>query len=334
MDLDMAGGVGVGPSSSPILAFPGPSQANFPATANYDPSNYPSSNYPSSNYPPSSYDLPSSFINTNAAHLFNQQRLAHVVDAASGIPPRNMRKRKSESQDNERLSKRLSLLNLEQNGQKLYVPVESPQLRPTTTDTSTSGRPLAPIPESDSMHLDDTKHKVYIYNLDDELSDSDNDNNSSSGLNGNNRDGRLLFLPDIDAHLRRTRIPPSVMPNSDGELAGMQMVLYSEPTSLTVPREQDSVRKAIIEARARHRLKQQEEREQQSKPAVAASSDDAPMDSSPSPVPPASSTTFNGINGPGVFNNTAFTNHNRMDDNQVMDQAIDQDGDPDAMDMD
>lgn len=98
------------------------------------------------------------------------------------------------------------------------------------------------------MRLDDSKYKVYIYNIDDELSSESEP-----------EDGKLVFLPDIQKHLKTNRIPPSVLANADGELAGMQLVLYSEPSSLTVPEEQDSVRKAILEARARHRQKQQEE---------------------------------------------------------------------------
>lgn len=97
------------------------------------------------------------------------------------------------------------------------------------------------------MRLDDTKHKVYIYDLDAELSDSDNSSD----------EGRLVFLPDIRKHLRETRIPPSILANKDGELAGMnkELVLYNVPSSLSVPEEQDGVRKAIIEARARMRAK-------------------------------------------------------------------------------
>lgn len=153
-------------------------------------------------------------------------------------------KRKADSQDNERLSKRLSLLNLEQNGQKLYVPVESAHLKPTDPST------LRQLPENDSMSLDDSKHKVYIYDLDAELSDS-----------GESDDGKLVFLPDIEKHLMQNRIPPSILANKNGELAGMQMVVYSEPTSLTLPEEQDSVRKVIVEARARLRQKQKGESE-------------------------------------------------------------------------
>lgn len=98
------------------------------------------------------------------------------------------------------------------------------------------------------MLLDDSKHKVYIYDLDAELSDS-----------GESDDGKLVFLPDIKKHLQESRIPPSILANSDGELAGNnQLVLYNIPSSLTVPEAQDSVRKAIIETRARARAKQDE----------------------------------------------------------------------------
>lgn len=100
------------------------------------------------------------------------------------------------------------------------------------------------------MQVDDSKHKVYIYDIDDELaSDSESD------------DGKLVFLPDIEKHLRESRIPPHVLVNSDGELAGMQMVLYSDPKSLSVPAAKDGVRKAILEARHRLRVQQKEERD-------------------------------------------------------------------------
>ncbi|KAH8592097.1 hypothetical protein B0O99DRAFT_245255 [Bisporella sp. PMI_857] len=168
------------------------------------------------------------------------------VPATSG----KIRKRKAENQDNERLSKRLSLLNLERNGQVLYVPVEEPSVSATTTS-----KPITPTQgqsNDELMQVDDTKHRVFIYNLDDELSDSETSD-----------DGKIVFLPDIEKHLRESRIPPSILANSEGELAGhnQQLVLYNVPSSLTVPAEQDSVRKAIIETRARARARQQEKRE-------------------------------------------------------------------------
>jgi hypothetical protein len=100
------------------------------------------------------------------------------------------------------------------------------------------------------MHVDESKYKVYVYDLDDELSSESEP-----------EDGKLVFLPDIEKHLNLNRIPPSVLANSDGELAGMQLVLYSdsEPHSLTVPEDKDSVRKAILESRARLREQQKAE---------------------------------------------------------------------------
>jgi hypothetical protein len=106
------------------------------------------------------------------------------------------------------------------------------------------------------MQLDNTKHKVYIYDLDAELSDSESSD-----------DGKLVFLPDIEKHLRESRIPPSVLANSEGELAGNnQMVLYNIPSSLTVPEARDSVRKAIIETRARARAKLNQRRNEGTRP--------------------------------------------------------------------
>ncbi|TLS23519.1 uncharacterized protein PpBr36_05717 [Pyricularia pennisetigena] len=177
------------------------------------------------------------------------------------------RKRKAEAQDahNERLSKRLSLLNLEKNGTKMYVTVENPAARPdratppptatTLTAPTASSAPaqLPPqLPADSRMQLDDDKYKVYIYNIDDELS-SDNELETDQSSSG-----QLVFLPDVEKHLHRTRIPPvprPILPNADGELAGKQLVLYSVPSSLSVPEEQDSVRRAILDARARSRAR-------------------------------------------------------------------------------
>lgn len=108
------------------------------------------------------------------------------------------------------------------------------------------------------MQLDDSKYKVYIYNLEDELS-------SESEAE---QDGKLIFLPDIEKHLRQNRIPNQVLNTTqpsvvDPDILNKQLVLYSVPASITVPEEQDSVRKAILEARARMREKHLAESQQQ-----------------------------------------------------------------------
>ncbi|KXJ89595.1 hypothetical protein Micbo1qcDRAFT_165714, partial [Microdochium bolleyi] len=202
--------------------------------------------------------MPASFATPQSAYappsLASQH--AYPEPATPSAPMTRSRKRKAESQENERLSKRLSLLNLEKNGERLYVPVESPHLRPTADEDDSHALPS--IPEDDTMRLDDSAHKVYIYNLDDELSSSDTESTCSEDSNH-----RLVFLADIDKHLRQNRLPSSVFANPDGEIAGtnindMQVVLYSDPSSLTVPEEQDSVRRAVMEARNRMRERQRD----------------------------------------------------------------------------
>lgn len=201
----------------------------------------------------------------------------HAAFTAQQQPPTHTpRKRKPEAppENNERLSKRMSLLNLgmprcnqsvlfqltpepEQSGQKLYVPVENPsasQPQCQSAGRKASGRrPRAGSAGADDsqMRLDDTKYKVYIYNLDDELSESDAESES----------GKLLFLPDIEKHLRTSRIPPLLLGKPESATAGRELVLYSVPSSISVPEEKDSVRRAIIEARARVREKQAAEKE-------------------------------------------------------------------------
>lgn len=95
------------------------------------------------------------------------------------------------------------------------------------------------------MQLDDTKDIIYIHNLDAELADIESD------------EEKLVFLPDIEKKLDMVgRIPKSVLLGEAHPSTGHEMVLYSVPTSLSVPEEQDKVRKAVIESRARAREKQ------------------------------------------------------------------------------
>ncbi|KAK0630167.1 hypothetical protein B0T17DRAFT_213823 [Bombardia bombarda] len=210
------------------------------------------------------------------------QRHHHNLVAAMQLQqpqsqPQSMRRKRkayTQPENNERLSKRMSFLNLEEGGTKLYVPVENPQVQlsasnpaahiPNSTISLSSSSSSSSLRSSqlaggagqdDSMQLDDSKYKIYIYNLDDELSSESEP-----------EDGRLVFLPDIEKHMRTNGILPSyVLDGSSGiqpspaELASKQLVLYSVPSSITVPEEQDSVRKAIIEARARAREKQRAE---------------------------------------------------------------------------
>jgi hypothetical protein len=118
-----------------------------------------------------------------------------------------------------------------QNG-KLYIPV-SPSARPS--NSTRDGL------DNDHMDLEDTKHKVYIYDLDKELEGCESD------------EDKPIFIPDIEKHLNK--LPKVVLIGDDAHEAAknMQMVLYRVPTSLTVPRDKDNVRKVIIESRQRMR---------------------------------------------------------------------------------
>ena len=86
----------------------------------------------------------------------------------------------------------------------------------------------------DSMHLDDTKHTSYIYDLEKELKDIDA------------QERRISFLPDIEKALNA--IPQAVLKESSPDKA---LVPYHIPRSLTVPEEKDCVRRAIMETRMR-----------------------------------------------------------------------------------
>ena len=70
-------------------------------------------------------------------------------------------------------------------------------------------------------------------------------------------------------------------PRLDADLASKQLVLYRVPSSISVPEEQDSVRKAIIEARARLREKKSVVQAEAGLPEVDMDSPVVP----PAPVP-------------------------------------------------
>lgn len=97
------------------------------------------------------------------------------------------------------------------------------------------------------MQVEDTPHRVYIADLDAELSDIESDEDNP------------IFLHDIEKHLakipkhvlRGPRPGPEPKPTKDN-----QLILYNVPSSLTVPEAHDSVRKAIVDARGRIRERQ------------------------------------------------------------------------------
>ncbi len=95
------------------------------------------------------------------------------------------------------------------------------------------------------MQVDDTKDRVYIHDLDAEIAGLESDEENP------------LFLPDIEKKL--SKIPQSVLTGRSPAPISNQLVLYNVPSSLSVPEERDSVRRAILESRARARDKQAQE---------------------------------------------------------------------------
>ncbi|KAL8838614.1 MAG: hypothetical protein Q9176_005011 [Flavoplaca citrina] len=128
-------------------------------------------------------------------------------------------------------SKANSAFLRDRNGQ-LYLPVQH-------------NAPSSTLDQNESMQLDDTKDKVYIHNLDAELADLESDEDTP------------IYLPDIEKKL--AKIPRSVLMGRNPPITNNQMVLYNVPSSLSVPQEQDNVRRAIIDSRTRARKKQAQE---------------------------------------------------------------------------
>jgi hypothetical protein len=132
---------------------------------------------------------------------------------------------------------------------------------PVTPPPPSNGAPLPPphngltaTVEDDAMNVDDTRHRVYVQNLDAEIAE----------IEANEPEERLIFLPDIEKHF--SRIPEHLLSSPQDALRAAQqqeLVLYSVPRSLTVDEGNDSVRKAILDARQRARDKAAEEARQE-----------------------------------------------------------------------
>ncbi|KAG9796346.1 hypothetical protein KCU88_g143, partial [Aureobasidium melanogenum] len=119
-------------------------------------------------------------------------------------------------------------------------------------DVSQSLYKMPTIPDSDFMTVDDTPHRVIISDLDAEIAQ----------IEAAEAEARsAVFLPDIDKKV--SSIPSRVLNNnlksSPPPPPTNALVLYREPTSISIPEEMDVVRKAIVAARARARQKQAEE---------------------------------------------------------------------------
>ncbi|KAI9828648.1 MAG: hypothetical protein M1832_001751 [Thelocarpon impressellum] len=146
-------------------------------------------------------------------------------------------KRRAEDnlEGDQRLAKRLSLLDLGRTGVG-FISGQRKQSPQQATQNGASSDEL--------MQIDDTKDRVFVSTLDDDPADSEREG----------QEGSLVFLADIERRL--TRIPRSLLTNPSAKSTTGELVLYGIPSSLSVPEEHDNVRRAIIETRARAREKQ------------------------------------------------------------------------------
>lgn len=87
------------------------------------------------------------------------------------------------------------------------------------------------------MQLDDTKYTTYVYDLEQELAEPD-----TSGED-------FVLLP---LAAKMISVPESILSTP---AQGKELVLYTEPASLSIPKEQDCVRRAILDSRARARAR-------------------------------------------------------------------------------
>nr|POF15975.1 hypothetical protein CFP56_77019 [Quercus suber] len=146
--------------------------------------------------------------------------------------------------DQERFHKRFNLLSLD-NGNRhtnsnYYIPVSSGPASGALTKEkpSQAASSQVNVDQDDLMHVEDTRDRVFIHNLDEELADVESD------------EERLIFLPDIEKHFNR--IPQHILTErKDDETRNQELVLYSVPKLLTEQDNHDSVRRAILEARQR-----------------------------------------------------------------------------------
>jgi len=159
-------------------------------------------------------------------------------------PPQGKRPASDNLDGDQRLAKRFNLMHLDGHGGKRYIPITSTTSDKRDTGSSKKRPPPPPNRDSEWMQVEDTKDRVYIHDLDEELAELESD------------DEHPIFIPDIEKHL--IRIPHAILFNDDDKKKrdSMQLILYNVPSSISVPENKDSVRKAILESRQRARQNQ------------------------------------------------------------------------------
>ncbi|KAL4935068.1 hypothetical protein BDV06DRAFT_138842 [Aspergillus oleicola] len=152
--------------------------------------------------------------------------MAHQFDVAG-----HRRKRPAEGElDNQPLAKKFGQLQIgSPTGVRLPEVPERQDQRPRNSHES-----------DDPMMLEDTESTVYIHDLERELAESEA------------LDQPFTILPGLEEKLSMAKILAA-----DNQRQCSELVLYREPESLSIPKDRDQVRRALLETRERARLAQQ-----------------------------------------------------------------------------
>lgn len=120
-------------------------------------------------------------------------------------------------------------------------------------------------------------HVVFIDSLSDYSSSDDEDGGDGSLRSGaGGGKGGVIFIPDIEKKLnaipKHLLVPPGADEAGEDGVKGRELVLYGLPESLTAAAENNGVRKAILESRARIRERREKEirEEEEKRSALAA----------------------------------------------------------------
>lgn len=115
--------------------------------------------------------------------------------------------------------------------------------------------------DDDLMPVDDTADRIWVHDLDAEIAEIEaEEERQKAGIQLSEAGKEYSKIPD---HLLKQKV------KAEDPAANMQMILYRDPISISVPEENDAVRKTIIEARRRMREKQAEERHRERLPLPA-----------------------------------------------------------------
>lgn len=180
----------------------------------------------------------------------------HAPSSTSANGHGTKRRATDELDNAQRLTKRFHLMNIGSSSNtashdvKLTNNKDNPGMRwpkphQQQYEVAHTPHPASMPNNSEHMQVEDTKNRVYIDNLEEEL----------AGLSDSEDEQRITFLPDVEKRLSKlpTHLLAGDRPKGMGNSA---LVLYSIPRALSVPEDKDSVRKAIIETRARAREQQ------------------------------------------------------------------------------